>query len=203
MADFLYFKTDADSLVESLRSYIISINQCPSEKQAERIKQIEGSFSDLNQMIHEIETQYPVWSSEDRKRAQEYIESLKTTQNEFRTQFEDQLESIESRNLLMKGSVQSNIQSTIDRDEKIDQSLASANEIKDLGIGLLNELERQSDVTHKLDSNLSGMVKQIEYGDALVHRLTCGERAKCILLWTVIIVFLIFILVFLYFIIAK
>lgn len=192
--EFQQYQEHIDSLVSEYRKAINGYPHMNYNDRASQLEKIRSQYNQIRSDISEWEATSATWPSMLRKQVKQYVTSLKPEIEKLNNQF--QADASESSREQLLGSA---IAQEIDQNRLADELLDNANEIREVGTGILQNLGTQRKTITHFDGMLDDMNSSLSDAESLIGEMRCRDKQRKIFLYGIAVALIITILVFLYF----
>ncbi|OHS95935.1 hypothetical protein TRFO_37927 [Tritrichomonas foetus] len=193
--EFSQYQDHISNLLNEFKECIQEYPNVGYNDRATQYATIRNKYTQLKLDLSEWNSTAATWPPSLRNKVRNYTDSIKTEVESLNISFNADVTEASRKELLGNS-----VTSTIDQEAAADSLINNANETKDLGIGILEELDRHR--TKLVD--ISGKVTQLDTGldraGGILHEMQCRDRQRKYFLWGVNIFLFITLCVFIYYI---
>ena len=189
------------------------LNNLAGEERQRKVREIERGFTELQELISNTKNDMIMFSPQEKGKAER---SLRETEGEI-VRMRDNFNNSLNRESLLAGSSRgpnleggSSSQRQQLRNQRgiiqqtnntLDDSVQVGNATKEIGYGILGDLNRQKAKEEEIDSKLYDLNTDIATGERTTDRMLCRQKRQTALIWiAVVVVIIVFLSVFLYFV---
>jgi hypothetical protein len=194
-SEYTQFKDHIEAQIADLNESISQYHSKSYHDRAAAYSQISRTFDQISRDLSEWQATAETWPASWRSQVSVYLRQVRANLSAIQQQFTSQVAEANRQQLLGNPSTQ-----TIERDRLADGLLDGANQAKDAGIGILDELGRQRTKLGHIAGNAHQLNADLDRGESLLNEMQCRSRQRKYFLVGVILFLFITLGVFIYYI---
>ena len=187
-----------DHITNLLNEYKNSINEYPNVGYNDRANQlsiIRNKYNQLQLDINEWNSTSATWPPPLRNKVRDCTEQIKAEVERLNVSFNSRVTEIARQDLLGNS-----IGVTLEQEAAANSLIDNANQSKELGMGILDELSRQRGKMGSISTHLTQMNDDLDRTGSVLHEMQCRDRQRKYFLIAVNIFLFITLCVFIYYI---
>ncbi|KAH0793196.1 Vesicle transport v-SNARE protein [Histomonas meleagridis] len=193
--DFNQYQEHINGLVDKLKEEIAVHNDVDNNNKSASYAQARNTYVQIQSDIKEWVLMAVTWPATTRNRVQEYTSSVKKDVDTLFSKFTNEASEASRKELLGNPEMHG-----IGDEEKVDYLVDGANEAKDMGMKLLDELSRQRGSIGNISTHISDLNTSLDKSGSILHEMQCRDKQRKIFLIFVVIFLVITIGVFIWYI---
>lgn len=189
------FQQHIDAQMQELQILITDYAKLGYNDKANAYSRIRNKFDQISSDLTEMDSTAATWLSELRNRERDYTAKVRSEFANIQYKFNNEV-SEENRRRLLGDSYTS----TIDQDRLTDALLDDVNDTKEIGIGILQEMDRQRNTITNISGNINSMNTELDTGESLLNEMQCRSKQRTYFLYGVVFFLFVTVCVFIYYI---
>lgn len=192
------FSQYQDHITNLLNEYKSSINEYPNvgyNDRANQLSTIRDKYNQLKRDLSEWNSTSATWPPPLRNKVRECTDQIKAEVERLNVSFNSSVTEIARQDLLGNS-----IGVSLEQEAAANSLIENANQSKELGMGILDELSRQRGKMGSISTRLTQMNGDLDRTDSVLHEMQCRDRQRKYFLWGVNIFLFITLCVFIYYI---
>lgn len=192
------FSQYQDHITNLLNEYKSSINEYPNagyNDRANQLSTIRDKYNQLKRDLNEWNSTSATWPPPLRNKVRECTDQIKAEVERLNVSFNSSVSEIARQDLLGNS-----IGVSLEQEAAANSLIENANQSKELGMGILDELSRQRGKMGSISTRLTQMNGDLDRTDSVLHEMQCRDRQRKYFLWGVNIFLFITLCVFIYYI---
>ncbi|KAK8863561.1 Vesicle transport through interaction with t-SNAREs 1A [Tritrichomonas musculus] len=192
------FSQYQDHITNLLNEYKSSINEYPNagyNDRANQLSTIRDKYNQLKRDLSEWNSTSATWPPPLRNKVRECTDQIKAEVERLNVSFNSSVSEIARQDLLGNS-----IGVSLEQEAAANSLIENANQSKELGMGILDELSRQRGKMGSISTRLTQMNGDLDRTDSVLHEMQCRDRQRKYFLWGVNIFLFITLCVFIYYI---
>jgi hypothetical protein len=186
-----YIEGQIDELKRAIRTY----PDMGYNDRSSAYSSIRRQFDQIGADLRDWESSIVTLPPELRRRMAEYTKKVRGDLDNLQYGFNDQVAEINRAQLLGDAYTE-----TIEKERMADIAIEGANEAKQLGMGILEEMDRQKATINSISDNVNQLDTDLSVGDGFLNEMECRSRQRTWFLYGVVLFLIITLLVFIYYI---
>lgn len=195
MAELEEFQQHIDAEMAELESMIANYSLLGYNDKSAAYAQIRNKTDQISSDLTEMDSTSATWLPELRTQERAYTAKIRSEFANIQYKFNSEVSEENRRRLLGDSHIP-----TLDQNRAADTLIDDLNDTKEIGIGILQEMDRQRNTIVSISSNINALDTELDTGESLLNEMECRSRQRQYFLYGVVFFMFITVCVFVYYI---